>query len=86
MDEPWTLVVIAVCACFMLCTLLFTIIRCCLCSYKGMKTYKKESDHLKINYDYYPEVIINANRTPAINNSQIQDVSKDALTQPINSC
>lgn len=61
MEEPWTLVVIAVCACFMVCALLFTIIRCCLCSYKGMKTYKDESKRYVIPFDYRPQVAIDIN-------------------------
>ena len=59
MEEPWTLVVVAVCACLMVCVLLFTIIRCCLCTYKGIKTYQNDSTRHAIPFDYRLNDVIN---------------------------
>jgi hypothetical protein len=61
MEEPWTLVVVAMCACLVVCVLLFTIIRCCLCSYKGMKTHQLDSTRYIIPFDYRPNVVITVN-------------------------
>ena len=58
MEEPWTLVVVAVCACFMVCVLLFTIIRCCLCSYKGMMDHQNYSARYIMPFDYRPNAVI----------------------------
>ncbi len=71
MDEPWTLVVVAVCACLMVCVLLFTIIRCCLCSYKGMKTYQNDLERYVIPFDYRPNVVIPVSGEPSISNINI---------------
>jgi hypothetical protein len=63
MEEPWTLVVVAMCACMVVCVLLFTIIRCCLCSYKGMKIHQMDSVRYIIPFDYRPNVVITVNET-----------------------
>lgn len=51
MEEPWTLVVIVLSAGMVSCGLLFIIIKCCVCSYRGMK--KTRQDRLRqLRLDY----------------------------------
>lgn len=65
MEEPWTLVVVAMCACLVVCVLLFTIIRCCLCSYKGMKTHQIDTARYIIPFDYRPSTVMTVNEVSA---------------------
>jgi len=75
MEEPWTLVVVAMCACLVVCVLLFTIIRCCLCSYKGMKTHQLDSARFIIPFDYRPNVVITVNEASTKTNGSSADVT-----------
>ncbi|KAI9554791.1 hypothetical protein GHT06_020068 [Daphnia sinensis] len=74
MEEPWTLVVVAMCACLVVCVLLFTIFRCCLCSYKGMKDHKMDTARYIIPFDYRPNVVMtvdDASATEKTNDNSI---------------
>ena len=70
MEEPWTLVVVAVCSCFVLCALLFTILRCCVCSFKGMKEYRQEVSGNTMPFGYRPTEVFTISEAASINASR----------------